>query len=102
MIEIRRLHRPYGIEMKGHAGAAVNAQEHDLVCCAASTLIQTLLYSLSRQEVMVDHDVEDGYMRVSMHDDRDFGREVAQTFMTVEDGLEMLATAYPECIRYVE
>lgn len=102
MIEIKRLHRPCGLEMTGHAGAARNEQGHDLVCCAASALIQTLLYSLSRQEFRVDHDAEEGYMRVCMHDDRDFNREAAQTFLVVEDGLEMLAAAYPEHIRFSE
>lgn len=102
MITIKRTHRPYGLIVDGHAGSDKNGEGHDLVCCAVSALMQTLIYSASRQGHMVDHDTRDGHMEVRVHDEYTFDRLLAQTFMVVEDGLEMLAQAYPENIKFVD
>ena len=100
MITVTRLHRPYGLVMEGHAGAEKNEHEHDLVCCAASTLMQTLLYSLSRQGHVIEHAMRDGYMLIRCHEDYAFDSQMAATFMAVEDGLEMLAQGWPEHIKF--
>ena len=36
----------FRLSVTGHAGAEKNLQDHDLVCCAASTITQQLLHSL--------------------------------------------------------
>lgn len=100
MITITRLHRPYGLQMEGHAGAHENVHGHDLVCCAASALMQTLLYSLDRQGHVIDHEMRDGYLMIRCHDTYSCDRQMAHTFMVVEDGLEMLVQEYPECIKF--
>ena len=102
MITIKRVHRPYGLIVDGHAGAPRNEQNHDLVCCAVSTLMQTLLYSASRQGHMIDHDTTEGHMEIRVHEDDTFDRMLAQTFMVVEDGLQMLVDAYPGQIKFVD
>lgn len=100
MITITRLHRPYGLVMEGHAGAELNENDHDLVCCAASTLMQTLLYSLSRQGHVIDHEMREGHMLIRCHDAYNCDRQMANTFMVVEDGLEMLAQEWPEHVKF--
>lgn len=102
MITIKRVHRPYGLIVDGHAGSMMNERDHDLVCCAVSVLMQTLLYSASRQGHMIDHDTTEGHMEIRVNDDYSFDRLLAQTFMVVEDGLQMLADAYPKQIKFLD
>lgn len=98
MIKITHETESYGLAVSGHAGAQQNAEGHDLVCCAVSTLMQTLLYTASKAGHMLDHEAEDGYMRVAITPGERFTRDLMEKFRTVEDGIEMLAQAYPECI----
>lgn len=98
MIKITHDQEGYGLEVSGHAGAEPNELGHDLVCCAVSTLMQTLLYAASKAGHMLDHETEDGYLHVSITPGQRFTRELQAMFRTVEDGIEMLAQAYPECV----
>lgn len=97
---IKATHDPdcYGLIVTGHAGGKKNAQGHDLVCCAVSALMQTLLYTASKSGHMLDHDAKDGHMHISITPGQAFTRELQVMFRTVEDGIEMLAQAYPECV----
>lgn len=97
---IKATHDPdcYGLIVDGHAGGQKNAQGHDMVCCAVSALMQTLLYTAAKSGHKVDHDAKDGYMHISITPGQAFTRELQVMFRTVEDGIEMLAQAYPECI----
>lgn len=98
MIRVTHDQEGYGLTVEGHAGAARNAAGHDLVCCAASTLMQTLLYTASKAGYMLDHDAREGYMHISITPGQHFTRELQVMFRVVEDGLEMLEAAYPQCI----
>ena len=98
MIRITHEEDVYGLSVVGHAGAEINAEGHDMVCCAVSALMQTLLYTASKSGHMLDHETEDGYMRVAITPGQRFTRDLQIMFRTVEDGIEMLAQAYPECI----
>lgn len=98
MIKVTHETDTYGLSVSGHAGAQKNAEGHDLVCCAVSALMQTLLYTASKSGQMLDHETEDGYLRVAITPGQKFTRELQIMFRTVEDGIEMLAQAYPECI----
>lgn len=99
MITVRKQKNPYGLSVEGHAGAEKNDQGHDLVCAAVSTLMHTLRYSLCKQYVEHACEEEDGHMEIRMQRDKDFDRETAQTFLVIEQGLEMLERAYPEHIK---
>ena len=102
MITVRSDHLSWCITMKGHAGAPVNPQGHDLVCCAASTLIQTLIYSASKRGYLMEHEAGDGYERVGIARGRQqLDEELHSAFTTVEHGLDMLEEAYPECIQVI-
>lgn len=98
MIKVTHEKDVYGLSVSGHASAQKNAEGHDLVCCAVSALMQTLLYTASKSGHMLDHETEDGYLRVAITPGQRFTRELQIMFRTVEDGIEMLAQAYPECI----
>ena len=102
MITVRKVKHPYGLVVDGHAGSMLNDNNHDLVCCAVSTLMYTLVYSLRRQGVKIEYTVWDGHMELRVKSDREFNRDVAQSFLVVEHGLEMLATAYEENLKIIE
>lgn len=102
MITVKSDHLSWCITVEGHAGAPTNAQGHDLVCCAASVLIQTLIYSTSKRGYLMDHEAGDGYERVGIaRGMQQLDAELHSAFVTVEHGMDMLAEAYPEHIRVV-
>ena len=98
MIRVTHDQEGYGLTVEGHAGADRNAAGHDLVCCAVSTLVQTLLYTASKAGHMLDHEAREGYMHIAITPGQRFNRELQVMFRVVEDGMEMLEVAYPECI----
>ncbi len=94
-----RIDRSKGIiSVEGHAGAERNAQGHDLVCCAASVLLQAFLISAVNAGYRASYDLEPGNSRVELEEaDRDEG--IRARLKMLEDGLCMLEKAYPKCIR---
>lgn len=86
------------ITVEGHAGAERNAQGHDLVCCAASVLLQAFLFSAISEGYRAAWSLEPGNSRVELEEaDRDEG--IRARLKMLEDGLCMLEKAYPKCIR---
>lgn len=84
----------------GHAGAPRNADGRDMVCCAASTLIQTLVFSCQEiPGVVVDHSIAPGdvYIRVSPPPSRK--EDVRHRLRMLSDGLKHLSIQYPELVR---
>lgn len=102
MITVKSDHLSWSITVEGHAGAPTNAQGHDLVCCAASVLIQTLIYSASRRGYNMEHEAWDGYERVGIaRGHQQLDEALVSAFATIEHGMDMLEEAYPEHIRVV-
>ena len=94
-----RIDRKKGeITVEGHAGAERNAQGHDLVCCAASVLLQAFLFSAISAGYRASWSLDPGNSRIHLEEpDRDEGIRGRMTML--EDGLCMLEQAYPKCIR---
>lgn len=99
MIKATFDHSRWCITVDGHAGGEINGQGHDLVCCAASTLMEAFLYTASKHGYMMDHEASDGYMQVGItRGQTQLTTELVALFRFVQDGLQMLAEAYPDCI----
>ena len=81
------------LEAAGHAGFAPAGQ--DIVCAGASTLMQTLAYSLDSGTVTCADD------RNLMVVQAKQGTDSLAKFELVTDGLILLADAYPEHVRYI-
>ena len=85
------------LDMTGHAEAERNTEGHDLVCCAASTLVFTLAYSCRRRcRVEKRFDKGDAHIRLEPEEGR--GLEALYKLDAVVDGLRMLQEKYPACI----
>ena len=89
------------LEAKGHAGAAPRGE--DLVCCGASTLIQTLaqrVLDLERMELAVDAEVMLDPEGTSISAKAVEGSVVlAGAFETILTGLRMMAHQWPQFVR---
>ena len=92
------------VRVEGHARSPRTANGIDLVCCAVSTLIMALMYTLQRLSgVYITADVQDGYSDIAVYPDEDCPHDVwvealSRVQMT-RDGLMMLAAEYPAYIR---
>ena len=107
MIRVRMDFLEYAMEMKGHANAPREG-ELDLVCCAASTLGQLLLYSLEEYKAQhggitrIDETAEPGHLKVKVRC-REWARVAVKTRMDmIREGMEMLQERYPEYIMIEE
>ena len=80
----------FTISAQGHAQAARNENDHDLVCCAVSTLLGTLANSCAW--------VGDVNVTVTNISD-DLWGEIASRFRMAMDGLEVLREQYPESLK---
>lgn len=95
----------FKVTIQGHAGAEKNAEGHDMVCCAVSTLVQTLSYSLKRlPDVSVRARMEKGDAELEVKKtiscpDSQWELATARTAMFM-DGILLLVNQYPECIGY--
>lgn len=91
--------RDWQIIADGHAGAMC-AEGVDPVCCAVSTLMQTMLYTLRFMGYGMEHEVQDGYLRVThVRGSGPITRELMTVYTTIGKGLEMIAEAYPEHVQ---
>ena len=87
------------IEMTGHAGGRNNELGHDLVCCAASTLVQTYFYAGSRLGHVMEMQMEHGHMMVQLDPDATASAGFDRCFDTAVLGLMMIEEYHPNCIR---
>jgi uncharacterized protein YsxB (DUF464 family) len=100
MMDIRLSFANHTVIAAGHANAPRNEDGRDLVCCAVSTLVQTLIFSCQELPgVLVYHNVAPGdvYIKVSEPDSATDG--VKHRLMMLLDGLKHLEKQYPELIR---
>ncbi len=95
------------LDMEGHAGAPREG-EFDLVCCAASTIGQQLLYSLENYQdghnglERLEEGMESGKLHIRARA-KEWARVSIKTrFLYAKEGMEMLADRYPEYIRIEE
>ena len=87
------------VTMEGHANAPRNADNHDLVCCAASVLIQALVYWAQREKhVAVAGSLDKGDAHVTLQPEPGYYMHAKTAYKVMERGLEMLQEAHPECI----
>lgn len=91
------------MEMNGHADAPREG-EFDLVCCAASTIGQQLLYSLEEYNERhngierIDDEIEKGHLKIHVRPKEWARVGVIRRFEYAKEGMEMLADRYPEYI----
>lgn len=101
MIDIRIAWKdePFALRAIGHAGGDRSTCDHDLVCCAASTIIQMLAVSCAqvdgistRYHVVKEKALEEILITgTEAHWD-----ELVPRFQMVIDGLTLLANQYPQ------
>lgn len=91
------------MEMEGHAEAPRQG-EYDLVCCAASTIGQMLLYILEEYgdrhqgALRIDERMESGKLMIKAKI-KEYARVgVLTRYRIIREGMEMLADRYPEYI----
>lgn len=87
------------ITVSGHANAKKNAQGHDLVCCAASTLAQAYYYAGIRKGYMMELHTDHGYLMARPDPRRKAGEDLENIFVGYALGFELLADNYPENVR---
>lgn len=95
------IYDPAGYEMlaEGHAGAGKDAG-YDMVCCAVSTLMFTLVAALDVYGVEADGHAADGYLRIRAKPNKQKRVQTATAFETVAAGMELLAGKYPEHVKF--
>ena len=102
MVDIRISFDNRTVIATGHANAPRNEDGRDMVCCAVSTLVQTLIFSCQELPgTVVYHDVAPGnvFARVSEPDSATDG--VKHRLRMLLDGLKHLEKQYPEMIRVI-
>lgn len=102
MIEVHASYKDLSLRMEGHAGAQRNEHDHDLVCCAASILLQTLVRSCGlAYGVRVIGDAASGHANIRIDSDKVGNAAAIHRFQMCLDGLEMLEKSYPQSIRVI-
>jgi uncharacterized protein YsxB (DUF464 family) len=97
-------HRLYNrVTITGHAGSAEAG--HDLVCSAVSALALTLAANVSYMEAQeavydVTTKLEEGNAEIQCTPYRRYKDSTQQIFRAICVGFEILATKYPENIKY--
>lgn len=92
----------FSLTADGHANGQRNENDHDLVCCAASTILCMLANSCARlEDVNVTYHQRSGYGHVLVNNCEELWGEVSSRFRMALDGLEGLAMQYPQCLRIV-
>lgn len=108
MIKVRIDMIDFTLDMEGHAGAKKAGDEFDLVCCAASTLGQLLLYTLEEYNDVsdglerIDESMESGKLHIRARAKEWARQHVRTRFKLIREGMEMLAERYPEYIQIEE
>lgn len=92
------------LSAEGHAGARRNEYDHDLVCCAVSTLMGTLANSCALiEDVNVVYHANSGNALVTVTKiTEEIWPEIASRFRMALDGLQGLAMQYPGSLKVTE
>lgn len=94
----------FSIYIEGHAKAERNEYDHDLVCCAVSTIVGTLANScLLIDDVHTMHHGGKGHALVTVAGvPEELWAEINARFQMALDGLTALAEQYPNSIKITE
>lgn len=85
--------------LKGHAKAEKNAAGHDLVCCAASMMIDTYHYAAIHSGYIMEVEADRGYKMVRPDPDTTWDDKLRGIYRVVMMGLEMLSREWTDNIR---
>ena len=103
MTTVRYDEKNVTLEVSGHAGYAPNGA--DIVCAAASILVQTLLKNLIRYKnhgwYTLEYEMGDGKAYIHCRTNGYFSF-IVEMFRFTMEGLKMLAQEYPKHIRIEE
>lgn len=87
------------LKMDGHANAMRNEQDHDLVCCAASILLQTMIRSCQLYPgITVEGNAAIGKADILLKHKNTAEEAAKHRYQMTLDGLEMLAKTYPQSV----
>lgn len=90
---------PFRLTAEGHADAGRNDEGHDLVCCAVSTLIQTLAFSCANLPgVRTDYRKASGFSEILITGTEAHWDTLVPRFEMAIGGLTILAAQYPQNI----
>ena len=89
------------LKAEGHANAERNEKDHDLVCCAVSTLVCTLANSCAMvEDVNTTYRQESGNALLTVDKiTKERRQEIAIRFRMAADGLQGLQEQYPDSLR---
>lgn len=98
-IRIKCNGEPFVLTADGHANAPRNEDGRDLVCCAVSTLVQTLAASCAQiPGVRTTYRKESGRTKIHLADTEAHWDELIPRFNMVITGIQVLAEQYPESV----
>lgn len=86
----RKRRKGWKVQMEGHAGSGETG--HDLVCAAASMLLQGCVYGLKKHGTGIREQMAKG--KATIYTTR--GVEADARVEAMLDGLELLAVSYPD------
>ena len=105
MVEIRISMRTLELQVDGHAGADEFGK--DMVCCAVSVLIQTLVRNMEVAQVRgelqyLDEEVRDGHVYLMPHPYGWSLQNIVTAYRVIREGLRALSEQYEQYIRLEE
>lgn len=102
MVTITIDRKALSLEGRGHARGPKNAEGHDLVCCAVSTLMQAFAYAGMKTGNIMEAYTEGGFYSVRVDPDTTPKGCMPAAFDAFVLGLRMVAENYPQHVRLVE
>jgi uncharacterized protein YsxB (DUF464 family) len=98
-INVKWMSEPWQMTVTGHAYAPRNADGHDLLCCAVSTIVQTLGVSCaSLMDVNTTFHTSKGFADILVTNTEPHRDVLLPRFEMALDGLRILQAQYPEHI----
>lgn len=100
MTEITYTKDAFIMTCRGHAGAGDLG--NDLICCAVSTLAETLAAALAEKSIhrAIEFDEDSGLIFVQAFPEKGKAQETENIFDTVAAGLAGIARENPEYVRF--
>lgn len=98
-IKVEWKKEPFVLTVTGHADATRNVDGHDLVCCAVSTIAQTLGISCASLPFVSTryHSIKaDGFEQILVTGTEAHWDELVPRFQMAIEGLTVLALQYPQ------
>ncbi len=90
------------MEGHGHAKAEKNEYGHDLICAAASTLMQAYAYAGMRSGHIMELQINKGDMVARIDPDTTASTKIKHIYEGYVLGLKMIAENYPEHVRLID